>query len=136
MAVIEEDYWSIELATRGIDRLSRDTKAKLLADRAVFWTWWAMRGGHDGPTDDKDEPVLFEQNCRPMERMGAYSSLGWDIKSAAFLTAWERGLSGSAATACLRDYGATPRHACTMDGAQFKAEFGKSWFDILPRINA
>ncbi len=124
---IEEDYWGIP---EDIDaKISPETRALLFADRQRFMTWFAVSSAQ---TDDTG---LYEQVVDRDRRESEYSRLGWEIGSPAQETAWERSLSAEAATAVLHDFGATPAEACAMNGAEFAARFGQSWFDILPRVN-
>jgi hypothetical protein len=92
-------------------------------------TWFAVSSAKSNQTG------LYEQVVDPERREDEYVRLGWTIGSPAQETAWERSLSAEAATAVLRDFGATPAEACAMGGAEFEARFGESWFEILPRVN-
>lgn len=124
---VEEDYWDVPENIEA--RISPETRALLLADRQRFMTWYAVSSAQ---TDDTG---LYEQVIAPDRRRAEYLHLGWELESPAQEVAWERSLSAEAATAVLRDFGATPAEACKMNGAEFEARFGQSWFDILPRIN-
>lgn len=103
-------------------RCSDETRRLVVADYEQFMTWWREK--------DINPDFPYYQHT-PDE----FAAMGWTPDAPATDVASERGLSPAAATSVLRDVGATPADACNMDGDQFAAKFGDSWFDILPRVN-
>jgi hypothetical protein len=121
------DGWTVPANVAA--RISEETKGLLLRDRELVRQWWEKTSAQVRETE------LYEETFEPVRRCAEYQELGWTIGAPAQQTAWERGLSGEAATAVLRDCGATPVDACLLDGAQFAEKFGESWFELLPMVN-
>lgn len=102
-------------------RLSDRSRSLILRDVRRFQEWFHAQ--------NRDQLPYY------MSSEAEFGRAGWVECAPAAYTAWERGLSAETATSVLRDWGAMPADACSMDGYQFEAKFGKSWFDILPRVN-